>query len=228
MNADHYVIGCGGVGSWLVAALSKLFVADENLILVDGDTLEEKNLDRQLFSLEHIGMKKATALRQVHLADAECTEYYYNGLIAHAPTDWLFCCVDNHPGRLEVLNACDSYGCNAIFGGNEVHSSEAYVYRPSWKGTRLDPRTYYPEIATDQSDDPRAGLIGCTGHAQVAKPQLVTANYMAAALMAHLYVGWGMELPKHEGEEAEMRQHYPHQLYVNLTQIGSKKTGVLL
>lgn len=207
-----YVIGCGGVGSWLAEALSRLG-NPSSIILVDGDTLEEKNLDRQLFSQSDIGKNKAMAL-SAKLKTQFSDQWYHEHNFQHEPTDWLFGCVDNNPGRDMVLRACDNSRCKAIIAANETHSSEAYVYLPEWRGTRLDPRVYYPEITSDGSGDPAARGIGCTGEAQQQNRQLVTANFMAAALAAHMFVLWGMEYRK-ASELA--RAYFPHRLRQNLT-----------
>lgn len=186
---NHYIIGCGGIGSWLAPSLC-LLVGKENVTLVDGDTLEDKNLNRQLFHPDQIGHNKASALSATY--DCMCRmEYYSFGSIQHQPSDWLFVCVDNNPARLAALRACDHFGCSAIIAANETTSSEAYFYSPKWKDTLLDPRMYYPEIETDHSNDPQL-RAGCTGDAQERNVQLVTANSMAAALAAHLYTLWGM------------------------------------
>jgi len=213
----NYLIGCGGVGSFLAPSLAKL-VGASNLTLVDGDTLEEKNLDRQLFDVSSIGLNKAAALGEkygLEWLDA----YYYNGLIQElAPSDWLLVAVDNHPARAAVLESCDHYRCRAIFAANETHSSEAYVYLPAWGGTDLDPRRYYPEILTVKTGDPLARQAGCTGEAQEANRQLVSANFSAAALAQHLYVVWALE-SKHMDQEAW--PYIPHKLVCNLTKLTS-------
>lgn len=207
-----YIIGCGGVGSFLAPTMC-LLAGNENITLVDGDTLEKKNLNRQLFDESMIGENKADALARRYRCSA-IPEWYSESLMPHQQHDWLIGVVDNHIARRAVLNACDMNGCRAILAANEVHSSEAYVYLPEWQGTKLDPRVMYPEIVTDRRNDPRVAAIGCTGEAQAANVQLVTANFMAAALAAHLYVVWAMEAGK---LDAEVHQHLPHKLVQNLT-----------
>lgn len=209
-----YIIGCGGVGSFLAASITKL-ISPENVVLIDGDTLEEKNMDRQLFRREHIGTKKATALGRLY-GCPYIADWYSTSLGSHEPNDWLLGVVDNHPARLSILTACDMAGCSAIFGANEVHSAEAYVYLPEWRDSELDPRRYYPEIITNNTGDPRAGLIGCTGEAQVQNRQLVSANFMAAALVQHLFVAHAMEGPKCA---PEARASLPHKLVANLSRL---------
>lgn len=211
-----YVIGVGGVGSWLAHCMVKL-VDTSKIVMVDGDTLEEKNLDRQLFSEEHIGFNKSIALSE-KLGGGYIDRWYSRYDTEHHHSDWLMCCVDNNPGRKEVLEACDMYGCCAIFAANEVHSSEAYVYKPEWKNIpQLDPRLYYTDILSDEGGNVAARAAGCTGEAQVANRQLVTANFMAASLAAHLFVVWAMEARK---ARAETLQYLPTRLSNNLTRNG--------
>lgn len=216
----NYIIGCGGVGSWLAPALVRL-VGAHNITLVDGDKLEEKNLDRQLFSAADIGKNKAEALASLLNCKGH-GGWYDASTFIHTDTDWLLCCVDNNPARSEVLRACDENGCRAIVAANETTSSEAYHYRPVWKDTENDPRVYYPEIDKDESNNPARAAIGCTGEAQLENPQLVTANFMAAALAGHLYMMWAIEARKVSNA---VKRFMPHRLNQNLTRNGFILSG---
>src|SRR4051812_23463220 len=122
-----YIIGCGGVGSAIVPSLCLLKGAKE-ITLIDGDTIEEKNLNRQLFGPCQVGTNKAKALGDKY-GCGSVAEWFARGKIRHGRSDWLLCLVDNHPARLEALEVCDEVGCQAIFAANETHSSEAYYYR---------------------------------------------------------------------------------------------------
>lgn len=208
------IIGCGGVGSWLAASMVKL-VSPENVLLIDGDRLEKKNLDRQLFDESDIDDFKASALGRRLGCEAH-DEWYSSTLMAHEPTDWLMACVDNHPARAAILGACDYNECSTIMGSNETHSAEAFVYRKGWRDTPLDPRVYYKEILEVTHGDPRAAAIGCTGEAQVENRQLVSANFMAAALMQHLFVAHAMEGPN---LDAKARSYLPHRTSSNLSRL---------
>ena len=57
----NYIIGCGGVGSAIIPSFC-LLKTPEEITLIDGDILERKNLNRQLFDAHHLGQNKATAL----------------------------------------------------------------------------------------------------------------------------------------------------------------------
>jgi bacteriocin biosynthesis cyclodehydratase domain-containing protein len=55
------VIGCGGIGSWAVAAVACLGIG--GLVLVDDDVVELSNLNRQfLYTARDVGARKVTAL----------------------------------------------------------------------------------------------------------------------------------------------------------------------
>lgn len=81
------VIGCGGTGSWLIPKLVKtindmkrknLITKDFTLTLVDGDTVESKNLIRQNFIEQDIGKNKAAVMADrysPHLNEGISTVY---------------------------------------------------------------------------------------------------------------------------------------------------------
>lgn len=213
-----YLIGAGGTGSMIAPVLCML-VGKENVVIIDGDELESKNLNRQLFDLGQVGQNKAMALAEKYGCDA-ISKWYSFGLMEHAKTDRLIVAVDNHPARVAALMACDYEGCSAIFAANERTSAEAYAYFPYWKNTNLDPRITDPEMLNDHSGDPRAAAIGCTGEAQERDPQLVTANLMGAALAMHLYTAHFIEARKLSEESL---QHLPHKLVQNLSKSESFK-----
>ena len=187
------VIGAGGVGSWLVPQLTRL---KHRPIIWDGDTLEDKNLDRQLFDSDQIGMNKAEAMAQIYEVEAVPRWFHADadGLDV-SKGDWLFCCADNHRARRECLAVCDDSGATSIIMGNGYTDADAYLYKQEWEGTPADPRVRYPSILTDQADDPITAQ-GCTGHAQIASPQLVLANVRAADHGLHLFWFHHTELKK--------------------------------
>lgn len=57
------IVGCGGLGGAMAEELARLGVG--KLILIDGDQVEESNLNRQLFATEEtLGRKKVEAARE--------------------------------------------------------------------------------------------------------------------------------------------------------------------
>lgn len=214
MKSNIYIIGCGGVGSWLTPALT-LLTSPQNITLIDADKLEEKNMDRQLFRVQDIGLSKAEALSERYGCQFR-DEWFSEGLMEFQPEDWIISCVDNHLARRAALAECDRYGCRGIFAANETHSAEAYYYQPDWKGTPIDPRVYFPDILTDRSNDPRQIVIGCTGEVQKANLQLVTSNALAASLSGHLFALWHLKAP---GFKAKTVESLPYRLVANMSRL---------
>lgn len=191
------IVGCGGVGAWLAHLLAKVIYQLDpvpTLILWDGDRLEEKNLDRQLFTADQVGQFKSEAMKAIigkQLYDVAVDATYFHDQVELPPDSLVFCCCDNHPARNYVLSACDvahAYGskAHAILAANETTDAEAYLYIPEWRNTPADPRIYYPEILTDQEGDP-TGRTNCATLIQSGNPQLALANYMAAGQAAYLF-----------------------------------------
>ena len=59
----HLVIGCGGVGFWLALSLAMMGVQD--FILIDGQTIDNSNLNRLPVPQTWLGRNKAVALRKL-------------------------------------------------------------------------------------------------------------------------------------------------------------------
>ena len=184
----NYIVGCGGVGSWLAPSLAKLVPGQ--VTVIDGDTIENRNLDRQLFSFSEIGENKAKALGTRYglpYIDNWFGPYSIEGL---SSLDCLIVCADNNKARVVALQESDRAGCHVIIAANEVSSAEAYYYDNLLSGTLSDPRVYYPELLSDPGVDPMLAAAGCTGPAQEANVQLVSANFMAASLAQWLFLIW--------------------------------------
>lgn len=192
------IVGCGGTGSWLVPLLLRLIPKCQpvTINLIDGDTLEEKNLDRQLFDASQVGQSKAHALLDryanttrvpAHITLVSCERFFVYGdpILTDSDALW-FVCVDNHPARMAVLQTIDERGGTAIVCGNEYTDSDAYIYNASDRNTFNDPRVRHPEITTITDGDPTSP-VGCTGLAQALSPQLALANFGAAYAAAHLF-----------------------------------------
>lgn len=225
---EYWIVGCGGVGAWLASLLHKTAPLDVGFVLWDGDTLEERNLDRQFFTLDDLEVNKACALacrleesRKGRVVRA--MSCYFDPLKLqsekHSNVRWIFCGVDNHPARAAVLKAVDlMINPSAVCAANEFTTAEAFVYHSRWLNTCLDPRRYYPEILTDTQDDPLHPP--CTGAEQVAHPQLAVSNMMAASYAAWLYWFWEMEAGDLPDEAA-----FPVQVMSNFAKIRTITTA---
>ena len=197
----NVIVGCGGSGGWVATLLAK---SPERapIVLIDGDKIEKRNLERQLFSRGDVGRNKARALAG-RLASLGCevewfTEYLQEGsdswnalLVAEEPLR-IYCCPDNHPARMACLKLADERWVDGrktvvAISGNEEFTADACVYLPEWKDTKDDYRVIYPETVTATDGDPLHPP--CTGEAVAAQPQRALANAIAA-----MNTAWLMEL----------------------------------
>lgn len=106
------VVGCGSVGSFIAEALAR--TGFEDVVFIDYDKIENKNLDRLLYGTRHnVGQFKAQALTD-HLRPRATADkfdalpvvaavYQEEGFRATLDCDVLFSCVDRPWGR-HVLN----------------------------------------------------------------------------------------------------------------------------
>lgn len=184
-----YVIGCGGVGGHLLPTLLRTVGRSIDVVIMDGDTVEAHNLDRQLFRVEQIGMYKTEALVEnlvlppgVHL---EYLDRYFTSGTEVEPGALIFACVDNHAARRYILAAADRAGADVIVCANDYDDAQAYYYTPAWKDMQHDPRVRFSDILSDDNGDPTN--ISCTGIAQERSPQLAIYNMIAAAMGLHLF-----------------------------------------
>lgn len=185
---SHLIVGAGGTASWLVPLLKHSLPKGTDIKVADGDLLEARNLDRQLYNSEYLGWNKAEALADIYGIQAwpfyaERDSYLWDD----DPYACIWVCADNHPARRLCLEMVDQDKASmTIIGGNEYNDAEAYAYLPEWKGNAADPRNYFPELLTDQAGDPLAPFA-CQGVAQEQNRQLALYNYLSAGFMAHLY-----------------------------------------
>jgi len=206
------IIGAGGVASYLIPILYRVFKGSTFLIF-DGDKLEERNLDRQAFDAGEIGHNKAAAIIQTLLIRAELEtenadqvsseelvafDKFYTG--SHdIPEEYrpylrlIICVADNHEARKFALLSADELQIPCIIGANEYFDSEAYIYQPAWKDTPMDPRIKSPEILTSLTGSP----LHCQEE-QEASPQLAIANFACAGKIATMVWRWLVDTKKNK------------------------------
>ena len=190
-----YLLGVGGTGTHLADPLSRLLIhhcpnnqQDFNFVIIDGDSYEEKNSERQLFDKSLVGKNKADATSQ-KLTHAQITpiktyinEHLFTQLIQSITRDesvLIILAVDNHATRKDVITAIDKKGLKnfvVISPGNSYSSGQAVVYS-KWEGDLLTDHPFdkYQELKEPKDSIPN----GCAAQTP-SIPQLITANACAA------------------------------------------------
>lgn len=201
MKRTAVIVGLGGIGSWLYAALGRFLQhsakpEDWKLVLIDGDEYEPRNTSRQLFT--RIGNKADIQAAQgrvewPQLMISSIPQYLGEGQEGYPVQDailegdFVFLCVDNHKTRKYVADHCETLvDVTLISGGNDLTDGNVQVYlRRSKKN--LTPRIwdFHPEIATPKDKSPHE--MSCEERAATGTPQVIFANMQAASLMAQAF-----------------------------------------
>lgn len=203
------VVGVGGTGGHLVPQLARLVHSTgipHSIVLIDGDTVEEKNISRQNFIPSDIGKNKAEVLAQryarafgleitaipQYFEDARMlSEIESKGHAHRIGACVILGCVDNNKTRSLIADYVNKTMQEVywIDAGNEEHAGQVF-FGLSKAAVRYHmperPRHYlvterYPEML--ENDEARFNSeLSCAERA-VSAPQSMAANLMASTLM---------------------------------------------
>ena len=127
------VIGCGGLGTNAAVHLAGAGIG--RLLLIDFDTVEERNLNRQYFYTgADIGREKARLLAarlQAYAPEVEirCHAGRFEGALAE-DYDLVIVAVDNIAARREANACCKARGIPCVNGSINGFFGTAYLYLP--------------------------------------------------------------------------------------------------
>lgn len=138
------VVGCGGLGGWIIEILARAGVG--KLILADGDTFGENNLNRQLYAAEeNLGEPKAEAaarrVRAVNSAvEVKALNFFLDEENCEAALDGadvVLDALDGNGARSVVFRACAKLGVPFVHGAIGGLYGETAVLRagdvPPWE-----------------------------------------------------------------------------------------------
>lgn len=159
------LLGLGGRGSNIVTHIARLIKSkytNIQLILCDGDRVEEKNLNRQVgFFRENLGQNKAKVLAEQinYMYDINCQyiDHYWNvqdfGRIPINRDDIVITEVDNHVTRLLFANALKTSDFFWIDGANDKETGSTFICRNfqlnDTISLNINRFSYYPSIMNE-------------------------------------------------------------------------------
>jgi molybdopterin/thiamine biosynthesis adenylyltransferase len=136
LRSKAAVVGCGGLGGYILEELARLGVG--RIAAIDPDVFEEHNLNRQLLSsVENLGRAKVEAAEErvrrinpaVRLQPIREAFSRDNGAKLFGGMDVVIDAVDSIPVRLELAEACDRLKIPLVHGaiaGWYGHITTAY------------------------------------------------------------------------------------------------------
>ena len=150
------VIGCGGLGGYLIEYLARIGVG--SIRCIDGDVFEESNLNRQILcTTASLGQSKAeTAADRVREINPDVQVQAFPGFLEESNARALICgcdavldALDNIPARKTLAGICREAQIPYIYGAIAGWVAQAAICMP---GEDLLDRLYPEETACkDQS-----------------------------------------------------------------------------
>jgi len=206
MSKRFVVVGAGGVGTWLCAGLVRLLewkYPGSALIIVDGDTYEEKNKERQDFT--KIGNKAVVKAAELTpqfpnttiipvpkwvvgedfsgVADEESPKIKATDLVKE--NDVVFAVVDNFAARAILFDAARKLNNIDVFtGGNddELFGSIYHYQKRDGLEITCHPEEFHPEYLNPPDKNP--GELSCQERSEIeGGTQLLATNMAVAAFI---------------------------------------------
>ncbi len=199
MKSDIVIVGCGGTGSHYIKELGRylygngcLRTNEVRIVLADGDVVEKKNLVRQAFLPQDIGLNKAQVMAEMLFQVYNITVDYYDGYIDNAKDIeklvrddalvFLVGCVDNHQCRQSMhIFYTSRENCIYMDSANEYQSGEIVI------GSRIGGMDMYPDRTDYFPDVLQEGAVKRSEEScevlNQAEPQHLVTNQFAALLL---------------------------------------------
>jgi adenylyltransferase/sulfurtransferase len=162
-NAHVLIIGAGGLGSPVAFYLAAAGIG--HITMVDGDTVDLTNLQRQiLFQEQHIGLSKAAIAREQLLAlnaSIEITAFEEHLSTSNARTliqaaDLVLDCTDNFATRYLINDHCVALEKPWLFASIYQFSGQCALFVPGGACFRC----LFPESPQGIADCNTAGVLG--------------------------------------------------------------------
>lgn len=147
------VLGCGGVGGYVVEALARSNIG--TLVLVDFDTIDETNINRQLIALSStIGRKKVDVLEErVKEINGNCEVIKIDDFISGENIDTLF------DDKIDFLvDACDTVNTKKLIIKKCLNLNIDFISSMG-TGNKLDPSKLEITDLRKTFNDPLARIL---------------------------------------------------------------------
>ncbi len=166
LDAHALIVGAGGLGSPAAMYLASAGVG--TLTLVDDDTVDMTNLQRQIAHTEaRVGMPKVASMRAalqqlnsdttIHTVQQRADSALLEQLVARA--DVVLDCCDNFATRQAVNQACVNLGKPLVWGAAIRMDAQLGVYLPSQPNSPCYACTFDPRHAPSEERCATMGVL---------------------------------------------------------------------
>ncbi len=137
LSASVGIVGAGGLGGFVLELLARMGVG--KLVVIDGDTFSESNLNRQLLATEAVmehskAGQAAKRIKEIN-SSLEIDVYHCRGERSNMETIFSDCnlvidCLDNLPSRFDLEAVCGQLNITMIHGAIAGFIGQLAVIRP--------------------------------------------------------------------------------------------------
>lgn len=195
------IIGAGGTGSFLIPAITRYLFSQKykgNIIIADGDSYSESNIERQLFNSSFINKNKADYQRSVTVSHIPALTDQVTAITEYLSKDDIYSiinegtiiinCVDNRAARKHVEDRCNQLNDVVhICCGNEEVTGQVQIHIRS-NGQDLTDSIYEDAPTFNDGDDDRAEM-SCEEISELeGGGQIISANMLAASLALNSFI----------------------------------------
>ncbi len=188
-HSHSVIVGAGGIGTY--TALCEALKGTEQITIIDPDTIEIQNLNRQLLYGPFIGKPKAQTLAsRLHIIHPKGRIDYQNTSFSQSTIPknaQLFCCTDNYASRLEVAQYAEKQNIPLIEAGCSATSGILSSYVPHKTRTITEKRNLKAFAQREKEQTRRE-----TSCAQNVNPSIITPNIVMGTL-ASLYANYRLD-----------------------------------
>jgi hypothetical protein len=220
------VVGCGGIGDFLVEPMVRFLEYTPQLedvaievYLLDPDKAEERNLERQA-TVKSIGRNKALALaervdlaihpKRVHVTGLPIAVSPKQGMRTLKELFWddgiiVMGCVDEHVSRVYIQELMANLRSGIfICGGNDFHDGQVQLWTKHRGKESAQIHKVHPEmtLTSGRFPDEPSCQVGAEKHPQLIWANMACALAMGAALWH--YVRLGLEIRLREKADNEI------------------------
>jgi molybdopterin/thiamine biosynthesis adenylyltransferase len=199
-HQDIIIVGAGGIGTFALLTLGYLGV--HSVEIVDFDTVEAKNLNRQILYGNAIGDPKAAAaasfmrkwfkMQSVSYDDKVCDDNkkYWTYHLIYSKATSILGCVDNNRARMYLSELAMKTNRRFIEGACNPYQGILSHYIPQQTHTAVCQRRLEAEQETTETST--TNTASC---ADVPNPSIITPNAIMGILAAYMTVASGA-IPK--------------------------------
>lgn len=181
------IVGAGALGNFVGLGLALAGI--RSLTVMDPDSVDVTNLNRQVFLAGGVGRRKAEVLcenlQALFGTRAEARVAYFRRNTGLAEFDVIFDCVDNFETRVVLSERCFNEGKVLISGGTGPEAGQVIVFDPvRGDGTPAEVLGLYEIVEERAIDAYERETASCTYQPE---PSVVMANQIIAGLMVDAY-----------------------------------------